>query len=276
MTWTNGWPAWRPRARATPAHAGHHPASQPPSPSPPSRRVILVGLALAGVMVAVRADRPTPTPPAGPPPSPTTVAPTPNQQVVLWIAAPARPAPDHSHGPPAVPAGTPACTAGQLRAAAGWEGTTGSLAGAVTFTSRAAAPCSLAGYPTIQLIDRHGRPLRLAGDPRSGKEAPPAVLLRPRQAARMEFAWLNWCGPNPGPAGVRVILPRGGVFIPTVEPGTPRDLSPRCDAPTSRPDCHAAPSSHSSHRHRPTRSAACMCGSRSPHRWWPGGRCATR
>jgi hypothetical protein len=144
-------------------------------------------------------------------------------------------------GRPRYPAGTPACTAGPLRAAAGWEGATGSLAGALTFTSRAAAPCSLAGYPTIQLVDRHGRPLRLAGDPRSGKEAPPAVLLRRGQAARVQFAWLNWCGPNPGPVGVRVILPRGGALTPTVEPGTPRDLTPRCDAPASPSRLSAGP-----------------------------------
>ena len=151
--------------------------------------------------------------------------PAPAGQVVPWIAAPAPPTPDNSQGPPTVPAGTPACTAGQLRASAGWEGATGSLA----------------GYPTIQLVDRHGRPLRLAGDPRSGKEAPPAVLLRRGQAARVEFAWLNWCGPNPGPVGLRVILPRGGVLIPTVQPGTPRDLSPRCDAPASPSRLSAGP-----------------------------------
>jgi hypothetical protein len=110
---------------------------------------------------------------------------------------------------------------GQLQASAGWEGATGALAGAVTFTSRAAAPCSLAGHPTIQLLDRHGRPLRLTGDPRSGNQAPPAVLLRRGQAAHVEFAWLNWCDPNPGPISVRVTLPHGGVLIPTIKPGTP-------------------------------------------------------
>jgi Protein of unknown function (DUF4232) len=221
--------------------AGH---ARPPAPATIRRRsrrrrrrqaagVVLVGLALAGVMVAVRADRPAPTPPAGPQPSPTTVAPTPNGQVVPWIAAPARPAPDHSPWPPAVPAGTPACPAAQLHASASWEGATGSLAGALTFTSRAAAPCSLAGYPTIQLVDRHGRALRLMGDPLPANKAPPPVLLRPRLVARVEFAWLNWCDPNPGPIGVRVTLPRGGMLTPTVEPGTPRDLTPRCDAPAS-------------------------------------------
>jgi hypothetical protein len=223
--------------------AGH---ARPPTPATIRRRsrrrrrrqaagVVLVGVALAGAVVAVRSAWPAPTLPAGPPPSsPTTGAPAPGGQVVPWIAAPARPTPDHWQGPPAVPAGTPACTVGQLQATASWEGATGSLAGAVTFTSRGAAPCSLAGYPTIQLLDRHGRPLRLAGDPRSGKEAPPAVLLRPGLAARVEFAWLNWCGPNPGPLGLRVTLPRrGGALTPTVEPVTRRDLTPRCDAPAA-------------------------------------------
>jgi Protein of unknown function (DUF4232) len=264
--------------------AGH---AHPPAPATIRRRsrrrrrrqaagVVLVAVTLAGVVVAVGADRPAPTPPAGPRPSPTTVASTPNGQVVPWIAAPAPPTPDHSQGPPEVPAGTPACTVGQLQASAGWEGATGSLAGAVTFTSRGAAPCSLAGYPTIQLVDRHGRPLRLAGDPRSGKEAPPAVLLRRGQAARVEFAWLNWCGPNPAPVGIRVTLPRGGVLIPTVAPGTPRELTPRCDAPASPSRLSRGPFVAQLPPSRPTRSAAFTCGSRSPHRWWLGGRYATR
>jgi len=226
--------------------------------------------------VAVRADRPAPTPPARPRPSPTTVVPAPAGRVVPWIAAPARPTPDRSQGPPAVPAGTLACTAGQLRASAGWEGATGSLAGAVTFTSRAAAPCSLAGYPTIRLVDRHGRPLRLAGDPRSGNQAPPAVLLRRGQAARVEFAWLNWCGPSPGPVGVRVILPRGGVLIPTVEPGTPRDLTPRCDAPASPSRLSAGPVVAQLPPPPPDPLGSLHVQLTLPRRWWPGGRCATR
>jgi hypothetical protein len=204
--------------------------------------VVLVAVALAGAVVAVRAAQPAPTLPAGPrprPTSPTTVAPAPGGQLVPWIATPARPSPspDASQGPPAVPPGTPACTAGQLQASASWQGATGSLAGAVTFTSRsrATAPCFLVGYPTIQLLDRHGRPLQLTADPRTGKAAPPPVLLRPGLAAQVEFAWRNWCGPNPGPVGLRVTLPppHPGTLAPTVDPDIRRELTPRCDAPGS-------------------------------------------
>ena len=218
----------------------------PPAPATIHRRrrrrrrrqavgVVVVALALGGAVVAVRAGWPAPTVPAGPTPSPTTLAPAPGGRLVPWIAAPAPPTPDHQPGPPAVPPGTPACTAGQLRASAGWQGATGSLAGAVRFTSRAAASCFLAGYPTITLLDRHGRPLQLAGDPVPGDKAPPPVLLRPGLAARVEFFWRNWCGPGPGPGpvGLRVTLPRRGTLAATVDPDTRRDLTPRCDAPAA-------------------------------------------
>jgi Protein of unknown function (DUF4232) len=228
--------------------------ARPPAPATIRRRsrrrrrrqatgVVLVAVALAGAVVAVRAAQPAPTLPAGPrprPTNPTTVAPAPSGQLVPWIATPARPSPspDAAQGPPAVPPGTPACTVGQLQASASWQGATGSLAGAVTFFTsrgRATPPCFLVGYPTITLLDRHGRPLQLTADPRSGKEAPPPVLLRPGLAAQVEFAWLNWCGPKPGPIGLRVTLPppRGGTLVPTVDLNTRRDLTPRCDAPAA-------------------------------------------
>jgi hypothetical protein len=211
-------------------------AANPPPPAvirQRSRRrrasaAVTIVVAVACAAVVVRAGWPAPAPTA------ITVAPTPGEQVIPWIPAPAGTM-SIDQGQPTVPPATPACTTGQLQASASWEGATGSLAGSVLFTNRGTAPCVLAGYPSIELVDRHGRALRLTGDPPLGKSKadPPPVLLRSTSRAHVEFWWLNWCRQDPGPIGVRVTLPRGGVLAPNVDPNTPRQLTPRCDTPGS-------------------------------------------
>ncbi len=80
--------------------------------------------------------------------------------------------------------------------------------GSVRFTSRGGAVCALNGYPTIQLLDQHGRelPTRMG---RYGRSQATGVLVRPGAAATAPFVWANWCGPQPGPVGLRVTLPGG-------------------------------------------------------------------
>ncbi|HEV8648691.1 MAG TPA: DUF4232 domain-containing protein [Actinomycetes bacterium] len=188
--------------------------------------VVLLGLALVGAVVVARASSPVPSGPVTP--TPTTQAPATPGGIVPWSSAPPRPpAPAR---PAAVPPGTPACTADRLHATAGWEGATGSLVGSVRFTSRGGAVCALNGYPTIQLLDQHGRALPTRTG-RSGRSQATGVLVRPGTAATAAFVWSNWCGPNPGRVGLRVTLPGGGTLVPTVEAGTPRELTARCDAP---------------------------------------------
>jgi hypothetical protein len=188
--------------------------------------VVLLGLALAGVVVA-RVSSPTPSRPVAPS-TPTSQAPGLPGGVVPWIAAPPRPS--APAGPAAVPPGTPACTADRLHATAGWEGATGSLAGWVRLTSRDRAGCRLRGYPAIQLLDQQGRALPTRTG-RAGGSQVTGVLLRPGTAATVTFVWSNWCGPRPGLLGLRVTLPGGGSLVPAVEAGTPRGLAARCDAP---------------------------------------------
>jgi hypothetical protein len=188
--------------------------------------VVLLGLALVGAVVVARASSPAPSGPVAP--TPTTQAPTNPGGIVPWISAPPRP--PASARPAAVPPGTPPCTPGRLGATAGWEGATGSLAGWVRFTSREGAGCSLRGYPTIQLLDQQGRALPTRTG-RDGRSQATWVLVRPGAAATVAFVWSNWCGPQPGPVGVRVTLPDGGTLVPTIAAGTPRGLAARCDAP---------------------------------------------
>ncbi len=189
--------------------------------------VVLLGLALVGAVIVARASSPAPSGPVAPP-TPTTQAPAFPGGIVPWIPAPSRPAAPAR--PAAVPPGTPACTADRLGATVGWEGATGSLVGSVRFTSRRGAVCALNGYPTIQLLDQHGRVLPTRTG-RSGRSQVTGVLVRPGAAATVAFVWRNWCGPQPGLVGLRVTLPGGGTLVPTIAGGTPRGLTARCDAP---------------------------------------------
>src|SRR5205823_5672239 len=50
----------------------------------------------------------------------------------------------------------PPCKAADLTAVAGWQGATGSMAGAVTFINKSAATCALQGRPGIHLLDSEG------------------------------------------------------------------------------------------------------------------------
>jgi hypothetical protein len=185
--------------------------------------VVLVGLVLVGAVVLVRASSPLPRGPVAPPLTTQTPG-----GIVPWSSAPPRPpAPAR---PAAVPPATPACTADRLRAAAGWEGAGGSLAGWVRLTSRAGARCHLRGYPAIQLLDQQGRALPTTTG-RAGGSQVTEVLLRPGTAATVTFVWSNWCGPRPGRVGLRVALPGGVTLVPAIAAGTPRGLAARCDAP---------------------------------------------
>jgi hypothetical protein len=100
----------------------------------------------------------------------------------------------------------------------------------VRFTSRAGAVCALRGYPTLQLLDQHGRALPTRTGRAGGSQAT-GVLVRAGAAATVAFVWSNWCGPTPGPLGLRVTLPGGGTLVPAIAGGTPRGLAARCDAP---------------------------------------------
>lgn len=130
----------------------------------------------------------------------------------------------------------PYCRAGNLRATAGWQGATGSMAGPVTLTNTSKQACILLGPLRVRLEDAAGRTLAFSEPAPAAKQAEQDVLLAPGEKASALLHWSNWCGPRPGGMGLRVILlERLGQLVATA----PDDLNgmegtPRCDAPSSK------------------------------------------
>jgi hypothetical protein len=77
--------------------------------------------------------------------------------------------------------------------------------------------CSLRGYVTVVLSTRSGKSLPVRIQRVSSRltpgvvRSPKAVVLPPRgrRSANIYLQWWNWCGANPGPLTIRVVLPSG-------------------------------------------------------------------
>ena len=129
----------------------------------------------------------------------------------------------------------PPCRAAGLRATAGLQGATGSLAGVIGIKNVSAKPCTVTGRPRLKLLgDGHDLRVRQVPIPPSwnGQLVPkgyPRLLVGPGDSVEARVFWSNWCGGATGPLSLSIDLPHGaGRLTAPLEPGTPR-----CDAPRS-------------------------------------------
>jgi len=137
-----------------------------------------------------------------------------------------------------------ACVASSLSAKAGYQGATGSMAGAIIFTNSGADQCTLQGTADVTLVDANGDklPINQKMVNLDGSEQP--VTLDPGGQASLFFVWSNWCpagttetssaGPIAGGLSIVVTLhdSRGSLTVPVVSAGSAIDvLPPRCDVP---------------------------------------------
>jgi hypothetical protein len=215
-------------------------------PDPHSvRRVVvavIAALALAGCVGGLPSSQPlrSPSPQASALTSPEAPG-SPSGSIIPWIDAAPTPVPSPSAVP--IPSGTETCVPGDLTAAAGWQGATGSMAGWLAVTNVGQRPCVLNGSPRlIQLRsdttilgpvayreDKGPGP----GDP-TGSAGP--VLLQPGDQAGAFLLWTNWCPEMiPVVTALLVTLPAGGSPIVAVpeSPGPGLGSTPRCDQPSS-------------------------------------------
>jgi hypothetical protein len=171
------------------------------------------------------------------PPSPPTAGPQPPTPQATTAAE----TPTQAAEPSATPESLlpPACKASDLQGIAGWQGATGSLAGAVSVVNKGNAACTLEGYPGVHVVAGDGSMLPVADvepsdDPGSccaPLHAPPLVL-HPGERGFARFAWRNWCGTQKGPWKLAVALPGAGgqLDVPVLTPdGKQASDTPRCD-----------------------------------------------
>jgi hypothetical protein len=184
------------------------------------------------------------------------VSPLPAPSYIAWRALPASnivpSAPVPTPGPPIpIPAGTSECTAGQLEARlSGQLGAAGHVDSPVDFRNRGAAPCYLAGFPDITILDGSGKVIdQAAGDARRQTffGDPPvvpilletgtpdlthsaSVLARPKGQAEIHIEWHDCRSPQP--ARLRIDLPDGGGRL-TVDYPVTAPVSPACGAPAA-------------------------------------------
>jgi photosystem II stability/assembly factor-like uncharacterized protein len=126
--------------------------------------------------------------------------------------------------PPAVPP----CRVGQLSAAGGWQGATGSMAGVIWITNTGTTPCSLSGRPSIRLLDDRGQQLDVQASDSQDGLSPASVTLLPgiERGAQFTVVWRNWCG-NATPLTVQVVLPQSQELLRVADQGF--SSRPRCD-----------------------------------------------
>lgn len=144
------------------------------------------------------------------------------------------------------PTGTPGetidrpCGPADLTAIVGWQGATGSMAGAVSFINKSTTPCLVQGRPGLHLIDAQGNLMPVANlkytretpGPATPEDEGQTLILRPKEKAFVFFVWSNWCGGVKGPFKVVVAMPgeAGQVTAPALGPeGSPISTTPRCD-----------------------------------------------
>jgi hypothetical protein len=107
--------------------------------------------------------------------------------------------------------------ASHLAASASWEGSTNAQMGGIALKNTGTRTCSLRGYVTVVLSTRSGKSLPVRIQRVSSRltpgvvRSPKAVVLPPRgrRSANIYLQWWNWCGANPGPLTIRVVLPSG-------------------------------------------------------------------
>ena len=112
------------------------------------------------------------------------------------------------------------CLASHLTASASSEGSTNNIFGGVGLKNTGTHVCSLRGYATVVLTTRSGKSLPVEtrhvsyhltpGVVRSPK---PVVLSGGKGSANIYLQWWNWCGADPGPLTIRVVLPSGGYVV---------------------------------------------------------------
>jgi hypothetical protein len=190
--------------------------------------LVALVLAVAGPL-AITTDRPSASASATPHGTAEESART---GVIPWIDA--TPAPPPTPEPTPDPRTFPACTANELvLTAAGWGGATGSMAGGASVVNLSSNPCTVAGKPGVELIDKGGTVIATGHGPETGP-ASPLVVLQAGGVAGVTIVWSNWCGdPPPRPLIVRLSLAAGGDLMATVRedgPGGPSEV-PRCDSP---------------------------------------------
>lgn len=130
---------------------------------------------------------------------------------VPWLPTPAPPPPE-----PAVLPGTHPCSPGRLSARLSMQGATmGQMAGVIDLTNTGSRPCTLRGYPVVQLLSPAGTVIRTP-ESRGRRLNPkpvtwPRIVVRPGPPALVNVISSNWCGPRP--AAWRLLLPATGALV---------------------------------------------------------------
>lgn len=99
--------------------------------------------------------------------------------------------------------------------------------GTVVLTNQTSVPCSLAGNPTVSLLDAQGIALPLTETPATNPPSPP-VSVAPDHTATLIVYWSNWCGASPGSLQVKVELAGGGAVTGPFNGPPNYDLVPAC------------------------------------------------
>ena len=141
--------------------------------------------------------------------------------------------------PTPVPLSVAPCSPDDLALeAGGWSGATGSMAGGAGLINMSIDPCSIAGWPKVDLLANDT--VIAMGTPASPG---PAVALLPGDFAGVITVWSNWCGDaHPGDLVLRLSLLDWDRELvapvvlwrqPGVIGGPAQDSVPRCDEPNA-------------------------------------------
>jgi hypothetical protein len=115
---------------------------------------------------------------------------------------------------PAEAVGKPACRASDLRAQTSSGGAAGTRHLTVRLMLVGESPCTLEGYPALQLLD-HGRPARIPVERNHETTYRHAVLVSAGHPALLELTWVSdWCAAPVDNDSVRLALTGGFVTFP--------------------------------------------------------------
>jgi hypothetical protein len=128
----------------------------------------------------------------------------------------------------------PECLAGNLVARGGRRqdpGNPGGAIGDVMISNSARVACELSGVPSLGLRRVHGSALVVQdAHGETPTLAPVVVQPRGKSTAELVFTWQNWCGQNPGPLAMQIVLKSGGKLIAPLN-GALGSYVPTCDRP---------------------------------------------
>jgi len=150
--------------------------------------------------------------------------------VIPWIdALPARPTPSPS---PVIPAGTAACSIGDLRV--GYDGAGGlgggQLSATVSFVNVGGNPCVLQGFPGLALLDARGSLIETTPSGYLITDRSDPVFLAARGQSRQAYVAFAWpaidlaaggaeCPSAQAASAIRLTLPGGSAkIIPAIQP----------------------------------------------------------